>query len=155
MTRLDAPFVIDWSAYARVLLAQRPDSGRRLPAPVVERFTEAVARGAVWVCPPFRLEALYSASGAADFEGLRAELDALPQAVADGDSWAVAERAQVELAAARGVSHRVKIVDLLVAAVASRAGLPVVHYDHAYDVIASHSSLDFDSIWIAPRGSVD
>jgi hypothetical protein len=30
----------------------------------------------------------------------------------------------------------------------------VLHYDHDYDVIASHSGLTARSVWITPRGSM-
>jgi predicted nucleic acid-binding protein len=56
---------------------------------------------------------------------------------------------------APGVSHRVKPVDLLIAAVASSEGLGVLHYDGDYDTIAEHTSLRFASVWVAPQGSID
>jgi len=67
---------------------------------------------------------------------------------------AAALTAQAELAAAPGVSHRVKPVDLLIASVASTEGLGVLHYDRAYDALAEHTSLSIASVWIAPRGSL-
>ncbi len=62
--------------------------------------------------------------------------------------------AQAELASAPGISHRVKPVDLLIAATAAAAGLGVLHYDRDYDTIAEHTSLSFASVWVAPRGSI-
>jgi len=29
-----------------------------------------------------------------------------------------------------------------------------LHYDHDYDVIAQHTDLEFDSVWLAPCGSL-
>ena len=62
--------------------------------------------------------------------------------------------AQAALAAASGISHRVKPVDLLIASVAAAAGVGVLHYDRDYDTIAEHTSLAFTSEWVARRGSI-
>ncbi len=66
----------------------------------------------------------------------------------------LALEAQAELARMPDVSHRVKPVDLLVAAIAHEHALGVLHYDHDYDTIAERSGLRLRSVWIAARGSV-
>lgn len=67
--------LLDWSAYARVLLAQaKPDEGRRLSSDQLELFDEAVALDQLHVCTPFRLEARYSARCSSEFAALSAEL---------------------------------------------------------------------------------
>jgi predicted nucleic acid-binding protein len=71
----------------------------------------------------------------------------LDHAAVDG-----ALQAQAKLAANQRISHRVKPVDLLVAAVADRHGAGVLH-DGDYDLIAKHTDLRFDSMWAAKRGS--
>ena len=55
---------------------------------------------------------------------------------------------------ARGPLHhrQVKIPDLLIAAVAARNDLTVVHYDSDYEVIASVTGQP--TRWAAPRGTV-
>jgi len=40
------------------------------------------------------------------------------------------------------------------AACAHEAGAGVLHYDRDYDVIAEHTSLGFESIWLAPAGTL-
>ena len=60
--------------------------------------------------------------------------------------------AQRELA--RVGHHRLPPVDLLVAALADRYELGVLHYDSDYDVIAEKTSLRFESEWLVPRGSI-
>jgi hypothetical protein len=30
----------------------------------------------------------------------------------------------------------------------------VLHYDHDYDTIEQHTSLSFNGVWAAPRGSI-
>jgi predicted nucleic acid-binding protein len=96
----------------------------------------------------------YSARDGEHFATLAKQLDALSHASLDAESAASALTAQAELAKARGISHRVKPVDLLIAAIASARGLGVLHYDHDYDTIEQHTSLSYASVWAAPRGSM-
>ncbi len=63
-----------------------------------------------------------------------------------------ASRAQAELA--RVGHHRIAPVDLMIAACAHEAGAGVLHYDRDYDVIAERTSLVFESVWLAPAGSL-
>jgi hypothetical protein len=42
-----------------------------------------------------------------------------------------------------------------VAAIAAVHGLGVLHYDADFDRIAEHSSLAFESVWIATAGALD
>lgn len=150
------PLALDWSAYTRVLLGQSHESPTgRLSAARLQRFAQAVTSDELFVCGPFRLEARYSARDAAAFEQIDSELDGFRQIRADVDTWILADQAQQALANSTRVSHRVKLADLLVAACAHQAGVGVLHYDKDYDALASHTALSFDSVWIAPRGSVD
>jgi predicted nucleic acid-binding protein len=109
----------------------------------------------VWTCTPTLLEMRFSARDGKAFEQLAKRLDALTHMPLTADAAARALSAQAELAAARGISHRVKPVGLLIAAVAADAGVGVLHYDHDYDTIARHTSLEFPSVWVASRGSID
>jgi hypothetical protein len=148
--------LVDWSAYVRVTLAhRRPDTGRRLEPAVLGLFLEAVRNDSIYASPPFRIEALHSAQSAAEFALLSGYLDSLRQTEGDADTWTLAERTQRELAENPAVSHRVSFPDLLLASIASRHGLGVLHYDGDYDLLADHTSLEFESVWIAPAGSVD
>jgi predicted nucleic acid-binding protein len=149
------PLLLDWSAYARVLLAHRRGGSGRLTADQLDTFAAALLADELHVCSPFRLEARYSARSPNDFGAISAQLDGFRQARADDETWRLAEHAQARLADAPGVSHRVKLADLLVAAIAHQHGLGILHYDADYDTIAAHGSLSFDSRWIAPRGSID
>jgi predicted nucleic acid-binding protein len=148
------PLVLDWSAYARVLLAAS-SSGRRLSRAAVQLFEEGVLADELYVCPPFRLEARYSATSAENFAAIDHELDGFRQILAGDAVWELADRAQATLARTPGVSHRVKLPDLLVAACAAHAGAGVLHYDKDYDTLAKHAELEFESVWIAPGGTVD
>jgi predicted nucleic acid-binding protein len=121
----------------------------------MRKFRDAVLDGELCVCPPFRLEARFSAQGGLDFARIDTTLNGFDQAEADDQTFALALTAQQDLAQARGISHRVKPVDLLVAAIAHQHGLGVLHYDKNYDALSSKSSLIFASKWIAPKGSLD
>jgi predicted nucleic acid-binding protein len=140
--------LLDNSAWARVGLG-------RLRGADSDRFEQAVRADELVVCAPFALEALYSARSAGDFRRLSAELAGFRQASADHRTWGIAATAQSALAADPAVSHRVKPIDLLLAAVADQRALGVLHYDHDYDTIAAHTPLTFRSVWIAPRGSLE
>jgi predicted nucleic acid-binding protein len=128
---------------------------RRLTGPPRNRFDAALAAGELWTCPPTLLEMLYSARDDGEFTAISAELGALLHTSLTADAAARALAAQAQLAAAPGVSHRVKPMDLLIAAVAAGAELGVLHYDRDYDTIAEHTPLAFASVWVAPRGSID
>jgi predicted nucleic acid-binding protein len=141
------PVLLDNSAWARVGLG-------RLHGDTRDRWEQAVLADEVLVCPPFALEAMYSARDARDFSGLAAELRGFRQVAADEQTWERAADAQASLAADPAVSHRVKPLDLLIAAVADQHALGVLHYDHDYDTIRAHTPLRFHSAWIAPRGSL-
>ena len=102
---------------------------------------------------PLLLEILYAAKDADAFRARQEELAALPLLRLDHRAASRALAAQADLAGARGVSHGVKPIDLLVAAVADVHEADIVHYDHDYDVLAEHTLLVFGSVWVAPRGS--
>jgi hypothetical protein len=55
---------------------------------------------------------------------------------------------------ARRGHHRVPPIDLLVAALADRNQLGIVHYDGDYDLISESTDLNFQSVWLAPRGAL-
>lgn len=140
--------LIDHSVWARA-------TDGRLAGPPRDRFDTALAAGELWSCPPALLEMRYSARDSGQFAAIASELDALEHAPLTTEAAASAVLAQAELAAAPGISHRVKPVDLLIAAIATTVEIGVLHYDHDYDTIAGHTTLAFPSVWVAPRGSMD
>jgi predicted nucleic acid-binding protein len=148
MIGYSGPAVVDTSAWTRAADGRLTDQPRR-------RFDSALAAGQLWSCPPASLEIRFGAQDDEEFDEIDEELRALPDASLSAEAARAAVRAQAELSAAPGVSHRVKPVDLLIAAVAASEGLGVLHYDRDYDTIAEHTSLRFKSIWVAPRGSLD
>ncbi len=147
MSGYSGPLLFDNSVWARLL-------DRRLTGVLRETFEEALAAGELWTCPPTLLEMLYSARDGQDFALIADELDALPHAQLSDKAGAAAVTAQAELAAVASISHRVKPVDLLIAAIAAEHELGVLHYDHDYDTIEQHTALSFANVWAAPRGSI-
>ena len=147
MTGYDQPLILDNSVWARLL-------DGRLAGRAREKVEAALGAGALWTCPPTLLEMRYSARDGKGFGLTAARLDALPHAPLSAESAASAVTAQAELAAVAGISHRVEPVDLLIAAIAATEDVGVLHYDHGYDTIEQHTSLSFNSVWAATRGSL-
>lgn len=58
----------------------------------------------------------------------------------------------MELLARRGHHRGASIPDLLIAAIAERTGLTVLHYDRDFDLIAAATGQRME--WVVPRGSV-
>lgn len=147
------------SGYGRALLIDHSvwahASDGRLSGSPRERFDAALAAGELWSCPPALLEMRYGAQDHRQFAAIAKELDALEHAPLTTEAAASALATQAALAAAPGISHRVKPVDLLIAAIAATTKIGVLHYDHDYDTIAEHTQLIFPSVWVAPRGSMD
>ena len=146
------------SGYGRTLLLDNSVWARlldgRLSGPERKTLEAALTAGELWTSPPTLLEMRYSAREGRAFELTAKRLDALRHAPFSSEAAAAAVTAQSKLAAVPGISHRVKPVDLLIAAIAATERLGVLHYDHDYDTIAQHTDLRFDSVWVAPRGTI-
>jgi predicted nucleic acid-binding protein len=103
--------------------------------------------------PLLLLEMRSSARDGTDFRLLAEELDAMPLVPLETTAVRRSLAAQAQLAALPDVSHRVKTIDLLVAAVAEHHGAVVIHYDADYQLLAERTDLAFTSVWAAERGS--
>jgi predicted nucleic acid-binding protein len=137
--------LLDNSAWSLLLAGAVPDA--RLNAVVKMLDSEEIA-----TCLPFLLEAGYSAQSAVDHEQSIDRLGTLPSVAIDADVEAAARKAQRELA--RVGHHRLSPIDVMIAACAHEAGVGVLHYDRDYDRIAELTSLRFESVWVAPAGSL-
>lgn len=100
-----------------------------------------------------KLELLWSARDAAHFASIRVGLDAVREAPMGERVWRRATDV-LELLAERGPLHhrQVGLPDLLIAAAAELAELPVLHYDRDFDVIAEVTGQPVRAI--APLGSL-
>ena len=98
-------------------------------------------------------ELLHGARNGQEFSETRTGLDLLPLCAIGQREWRRALDAYEMLARQGGMHHRrVKRADLLIAAAAESAGVPVLHYDADFDVIAEITVQP--TRWIAPRGSL-
>lgn len=105
------------------------------------------------ICDQVRLEILYSARSATDYDAVAEELAALPRLAVTAAVCARAFVVQQGLAHVGGLHHRsVKIADLVIAACAELSGATVWHYDADYDRIAAITQQPTE--WVAPRGSL-
>jgi len=108
--------------------------------------------GEVATCGIIELEILYSARNHADLVATRSTRSAgyslVPIIQADFDR---AIQVMEELAR-RGLHRAVGLPDLLIAAVAERATLTVLHYDADFDLVATVTGQP--TRWVVPRGSV-
>ncbi len=102
-------------------------------------------------CLPFMLEAGYSARNCRRPRRAFDELGSLDFLPIDLEVERRALDAQAQLAQVG--HHRVPPVDLLIAALADRHSVGVLHYDSDYDVLLEKTDLDFHSEWLVPRGS--
>lgn len=120
---------------------------------VRREFDEAVARAAIATCDMVALELLHGTRNVGEFLDTRQRLDLLPQCPIGPAEFRRALEVYEELAKQGGLHHRrVKHPDLLIAAAAESAGLPLVHYDRDFETIAAITGQP--TRWIAPPGSL-
>lgn len=136
-----ASYLADTSALARL----RHQSVAAVLGPLIEA-------GLVATCGVVEFELSWAARTAAEFDQLRADRDAGYEWLAthDGD-W----RRALDVQAVLWRSGQVRAVgfpDLLVAAVAEREHVTVLHYDADYDLIAHVTGQRMQ--WIVTRGTV-
>ncbi len=137
--------LLDNSAWSR--LAQRA-----VPRNRAKTIVKWIDQREIAVCLPFLLEAGYSARSAADRQALMTRFDRLPRIAIDGEVERLALQAQRELAEVG--HHRLAPIDVMIAACAHRAEGGVLHYDGDYDLLAKHTSLVFESEWLAVPGTL-
>ena len=142
---MSAELLLDNSAWVRL-------ADESLPAERVDEIARAMEERRIAVCLPFLLEAGYSARNAAEHRELLRELLALPLLRIDAQVERRAIDAQGQLA--RAGHHRLPPVDLMMAAIAERHGIGVLHYDGDYEILGTRTDLRFTSVWLASRGSI-
>jgi predicted nucleic acid-binding protein len=94
-------------------------------------------RGTLAICDPVALELGRGARNVRELNSLRASLALLPACAVAPSTWTRAQDVLEGLALRRGGRHRgVPPMDLLIAAIAEEHGLPVMHDDAHFDLIA-------------------
>jgi predicted nucleic acid-binding protein len=114
------------------------------------RLTEVGRSASLWLPQVAWLEIRFSAASVADMVRLDEALAGFNLAEIEPEDFRVAGRLQTALAGA-GLKGR-KVNDLLVAAVALRLEIPVLHYDHDFVHIASVEPT-FAHEWLTPPPS--
>lgn len=134
-------FMVDNSAWNRLKF----DS-------VSARLRPLADLGVIATCGALEVEALYSARNAEEHSRLRAQRAAIFTYLnTEEDDWQRALDVQNQLALK--AQHRgPKVPDLLIAAVAERNRLTLVHYDSDFDRIKDITGQAIE--WVVPRGSI-
>jgi predicted nucleic acid-binding protein len=114
-------------------------------------FDNRVLAGEIAGCPLVTMELLCSARDAEELHALREELAALPQVEITPTVWERAFDVWRQLAD-HGRHREVSRVDLVVAAAAELAGIPVCHYDADLETISQVTGQPVRAI--APLGSI-
>lgn len=137
----ELPLLIDTSAWSR---AHHPT--------VRDQWAEAMRKDRLRISPAARLEILIAARDGGSFDELAQGLSLLRAVPLTAAVQRAAEDAMRTLAHRSAGAHRVPIVDYLIAASAQESGAAVIHYDRDYDLLSEIMS--FDSVWLAPAGSI-
>jgi len=98
------------------------------------------------------LELLYGARDAPELAELRYRLDGLRDLPVRRREWDRAADVMQLLAGRRPRQHRVPMPDLLIAAAAESAEVPVLHYDRHFELIAEVTGQPLRAL--APLGSL-
>jgi predicted nucleic acid-binding protein len=123
---------------------------RRFPH-LAEWFNAEVAAGRVLVCDLVVLELTRLAPNEARAREVAQRLDAFKSVPMPSTLWDRAREVQL-LLAPDGNHRRVPPADLLLAATAEKAGVPLVHYDGDYERIAT--AADIEHKWLVEDGSL-
>jgi predicted nucleic acid-binding protein len=137
----EKPLVVDTSAFSR---AHHPE--------VREDWTSAAHADRLRISPIARLEILFGARNGKVFDELAEELSILRTVPLTSTIIRAAEDAMRTLAHHSDGAQRLPLVDYLLAAAAQHTGSAVLHYDHDFDTLAE--IMAFDSVWLAPPGSL-
>jgi predicted nucleic acid-binding protein len=134
-------------------IADKSALARLNAPPVAVALIPLIEAGLVATCAVIDLEVLWSTRSAAEFAEVRRNrvlgFEWLPT---HDEDWTRALDVQQELWS-RGQVRSVGFPDLLIAAVAEREGVTVLHYDSDFDMIAAVTAQPVQ--WIVQRGTVE
>jgi predicted nucleic acid-binding protein len=138
---VDPQYLVDNSAWNRLKYES-----------VAARVKPLLDAGLVATCGALEIEALYSARNWDDYErlqGIRASIFTYLE-TAESD---LQRALSVQKELARNSQHRgIKIPDLLIAAIAERYAVTLLHYDSDFDRIATITGQPVE--WVVPRDSI-
>lgn len=124
----------------------------RNPA-IGQQFQVSLARDEIAICAIVELEYLMGARSARHYAAMETAFSGFRRLSIEAADWERVHEVHRALAAS-GPGHQrsVRLPDLIIAAVAERHELQVVHYDEDFDRIAAVTHQP--TRWIVPRGSV-
>jgi predicted nucleic acid-binding protein len=119
---------------------------------VAAKLIPLIMAGRISTCGVVELEVLYSARTERDLlETRTSRAQAYPRiAMSESDFGRVED--VLAMLAKKGHHRAVSLPDLLIAAVAERAGLTVLHYDADFEIVAAVTEQLVE--WVAPQGSL-
>jgi predicted nucleic acid-binding protein len=139
------------AAVARYI-ADRSALARLNQPTVFSMLGPLIDAGLVATCAVIEFEVLWSTRSPPEFEAVRVDRSLGYEWLATEDSdWRRALDVQQQLWA-DGKMRAVPLPDLLIAAVAERHRVTVLHYDADYDLIAATTGQPAE--WVVPRGSI-
>ncbi|MEK7861164.1 MAG: PIN domain nuclease [Chloroflexota bacterium] len=125
----------------------------RMPNAIVSaRLRPLIEAGEIATCGIVALEVLWSARSPQDLRDTRQELQRSLSWVPTTEADFQRALDVMQMLTDAGRHRDAKIPDLVLAAVAERAGLTVLHYDRDFDAIASLTGQPME--WVVPSGSV-
>ena len=134
-----------WDTSALILAARDPRAG--------EQLADALAADEVALCEPILIEYLNGARNADEYDRYEAALRAARVVSTEAEDWQHALDVHRELARrGAGLQRSVRLPDLIIAAVAARESMPIVHCDADYDRVSAITGQA--SRWIVPRGDM-
>lgn len=136
-----ATYLADTSATARLSIE-----------PVSVKLADLLERGLVATCATLNLEALFSAKNPDEYGQLSRWRNSIFEYV-ETDEVDLSRAQEVQALLAEASMHRsVGLADLIVAAVAERHRLTILHYDSDFEHVAAITGQPIE--WIVPKGSV-
>lgn len=114
-------------------------------------FNDAVRAGHIVTCDIVVLELLRSARNTANYREQSLMLTVLDRCPIREEEFERALEVQA-LLGDRGQHRGVPPADLLIAAAGESAAMPILHYDHDYDLISKVSGQE--TVWFVPAGSL-
>ncbi|WP_188316423.1 PIN domain nuclease [Solihabitans fulvus] len=120
-------------------------------APVRQVLGELLSQRRVGRCGMSDLELGFSARNADEWDQINRAVRLFQQVTVQPEDYTRASGVQRALAE-HGLKGR-KVPDLLIAAVAERHALTVLHYDRDFELIADMTGQQHQ--WVVPRGTID
>jgi predicted nucleic acid-binding protein len=144
--------VVEEELGSRVFLADTSAWARADDPVVSPTWASALGGDRIVTTPIVVLELLYSTRDSAELEEEESRLANLRSIPLTQSVAQAARGAMRELSNVQPRYHRIPPTYFLIAAAAQDASVGVLHYDRHFDRLTE--VLDFDSVWIAPAGSL-